>query len=332
MRAGLPYLLVFGWGMFFSVSISISSAHWLGMWAGAELNLIMFIPFLIYTGLVSETESAMKYFIFQAIGSGFMVFGSVMTYSMTHSWELITDIHVNWMLFVGLMVKLGAAPFHWWLPPVMAGVKWPVAFILTTWQKIIPLFLVCTLLGPDSWQPLVMFLSVASGFIGGIGGVNQTQFRALIAYSSIGHIGWMLYSMSFSLGSMVIYFLFYVAISAALFRELWNMASSGTLDTSGNHSVMVNLGIMVSLVSMGGLPPMVGLFPKWLIFIGAWGTAHYMVILLLILGSLISIYYYLCVVFSLIMIFKGKGYHDACLVLVAILANIVLGVLCMFLF
>nr|WRW55918.1 NADH dehydrogenase subunit 2 [Thylacodes adamsii] len=331
MFTSLPYLLMFGWMMFFSVAMSVSSFHWLGMWAGAEVNLICFIPFIIYSGLISESESAVKYFIFQAVGSAFLAFGSLLSFSLAFTWELMSWNVGVMLLMLGLLTKLGAAPFHWWFPDVMSGMAWPVALILTTWQKIIPLALMSAIITP-SLVLTVALLGSLSALVGGVGGMNQTHMKALLAYSSIGHMGWLLYSISSGFTPLVIYFISYVILSVILFWGLWTSKNSFMSTISGASVPAVGAATMLCLLSMGGLPPLLGFMPKWFVFIQAQESSIYLLMAILILGSLLSIFYYLALTFILFISNIPKNFSISSFLGVSLLVNGLGGAAMFFLF
>nr|AWH01869.1 NADH dehydrogenase subunit 2 [Reticunassa festiva] len=308
MFSSLPFGYMFMSVMGVGTLLSVSSLHWLSIWAGLEINLIGFLPMLVYQKSVSESQSAVKYFIIQALGSSFLMFGSLLMFNMSFTWDLLTKISNPSLLgftvlMGGLCIKLGLFPFHYWLPGVMAGLPWISCLILATWQKLAPLFLVLSLLELSQSYGMILALcliSAGSALIGGMGGMNQTQIRALLAYSSISHLGWMLFAAIHSEWSMKMYLGIYVLISVSLFLSLW-YSDSGMMKNinSMKNSGLASLTIMLLLLSLGGLPPLLGFISKWLIIVvssdGPWTS----VIFLLILGSLMSLFYYLSLFFSM---------------------------------
>nr|QTT61225.1 NADH dehydrogenase subunit 2 [Tritia sp. t LAG-2017] len=307
MFSSLPFGYMFMSVMGTGTLLSVSSIHWLSIWAGLEINLIGFLPMLVYQKSVSESQSAVKYFIIQALGSSFLMLGSLLVFNMSFTWDMYSSIGSSSVLgFVvlvsGLCIKLGLFPFHYWLPGVMAGLPWVSCLILATWQKLAPLFLVVCLLELSQSYSMAMFLcaiSAGSALIGGMGGMNQTQIRALLAYSSISHLGWMSFALIHSEWTMKMYLGIYVLISISLFMSLW-YNDSGMMKNinSLKNSGFAALTIMLLLLSLGGLPPLLGFISKWLVITvgvkGPWTSA----IFLLILGSLMSLFYYLSLFFS----------------------------------
>nr|AEK84206.1 NADH dehydrogenase subunit 2 [Amoria hunteri] len=310
---GYMFLFIMGVGTLFS----ISSVHWLGIWAGLEINLIGFLPMMVYQKSISESESAVKYFIVQALGSSLLMFGSLMTYSESFTWEIYNEVGIlsvlGFMLMVGgLCIKMGLFPFHYWLPGVMAGLSWISCLMLATWQKIAPLFLILCLLELNQSYWLIILLclaSMGSSLVGGLGGMNQTQIRALLAYSSIGHLGWIIFAAVHSEWVMKTYFIIYVLISLCIFMSLWYI-DCGMMKNIGNLKDynFMQLSLMLLLLSLGGLPPLLGFVSKWFVILVGVSSSLVTFLAVLISGSLMGLFYYLSLFFSMsLSIFKGDG-------------------------
>nr|YP_009503342.1 NADH dehydrogenase subunit 2 [Typhlosyrinx sp. MNHN IM 2013-18371]AXA45432.1 NADH dehydrogenase subunit 2 [Typhlosyrinx sp. MNHN IM 2013-18371] len=307
MFSSLPFNFMFLITMLIGTMISLSSTHWLGMWIGLEVNLIGFLPMIVYMKKTAEGESAVKYFITQAIGSAFIILGSLLTFTLSFSWDLY-NIQMDWsigiwILLGGLLLKLGLFPFHYWLPSVMAGMSWFSCLILATWQKLAPLFLLVCLLELNLFQsiPVILCLiAVGSSLVGGIGGLNQTQLRALLAYSSIGHLGWMVFSAMMSEWAMKIYLMIYIMISLCLFTVLWlsNVNSmKGVISVGNLYSYYVL--VIILLLSLAGLPPLIGFMSKMMVILMAMVNPWVYAIFIMIIGSLMSLFYYLGLLFSM---------------------------------
>nr|YP_010852309.1 NADH dehydrogenase subunit 2 [Desmaulus extinctorium]WGH72841.1 NADH dehydrogenase subunit 2 [Desmaulus extinctorium] len=317
MFSKLPYLYLFLITMFFGTLLSISSVYWLGIWVGLEVNLIGFLPLMVYSKGIMESESGVKYFVVQAIGSSLMLFGSLLSYSISFSWDLssnllgssLEDLNYGYfyMMFIisGLCLKMGVFPFHFWLPSVMGGLSWFSCMLLATWQKIAPLFLFVFLIQSSSFYGLLLIVCVmcsGSTLVGGFGGFNQTQVRGLLAYSSISHLGWILFACIYSEMVMMIYLVIYLFITIILFfsllySDLNEMKSPKKMLDSWFSIKVVS---MIMLLTLGGLPPFLGFFSKWLVMYASLLAGSYSVFLVfLISGSLISLCYYLSLFFNL---------------------------------
>nr|QFG38933.1 NADH dehydrogenase subunit 2 [Austrofusus glans] len=286
--------------------LSVSSIHWLGIWAGLEINLIGFLPMLVYQKSVSESQSAVKYFVIQALGSSFLILGSLMVFNMSFTWDMSIVMYnpsvMGFMIVIcGLFIKMGVFPFHYWLPSVMAGLPWVSCLLLATWQKFAPLFLtLCLLELNQSYTMAFIFciISMGSTLVGGLGGINQTQIRALLAYSSIGHLGWMMFACLHSEWTLKMYLGIYVLVSISLFMGLWyNDSGSMKNINSLKNSSFMHLTVMFLLLSLGGLPPLLGFISKWLVIVVCTTGPWTYVIFIMILGSLMSLFYYLSLFF-----------------------------------
>nr|AEK84164.1 NADH dehydrogenase subunit 2 [Alcithoe lutea] len=317
MFSGLPYGYMFLFIMSAGTLFSISSIHWLGIWAGLEINLIGFLPMLVYQKSVSESESGVKYFVVQALGSSLLIFGSLVAYGSSFTWEIYNEASVFsvlgfFFMISGLCVKIGLFPFHYWLPSVMAGLSWISCLLLATWQKIAPLFLILCLLelNQSYWVVLTLCLaSMGSSLMGGLGGMNQTQIRALLAYSSIGHLGWIIFAAVHSEWVMKTYFSIYIMISLCVFMSMWytNSGMMKNLDNLKNYG-FAQLSVTLLLLSLGGLPPLLGFVSKWLVVMVGVSNSVLLFLFVLIMGSLMSLFYYLSLFFSLsLSIFKKYG-------------------------
>nr|QGW36196.1 NADH dehydrogenase subunit 2 [Monodonta labio] len=306
----MPFGFLFISVLIFGSILSLSSLHWLSIWAGLEINLMGFIPMLVYRGISRETESGMKYFIIQALGSGLIMAGSLLSFSLLFTWETAPSLKIyvgGTLIIFGLMLKLGSFPFHFWFPSVMAGVSWLSCLLLTTWQKLAPLFLLATI--TSTWTQMshatMSFLLLSAGLsslVGGIGGLNQTQIRALLAYSSIGHIGWMVFCATTSSSALKIYFLVYFLVSICLFFSLWASEKSffSQTGTSSPPTTKLNETFLIfMLLSLGGMPPLLGFFAKWLAVWSGCSVGSFAALAPLLAGSLISLFYYLTLLFSL---------------------------------
>ena len=310
MFSRLPFTFLFLFVAVFGTMFSLSSSHWLGVWAGLEINLIGFLPVLLYQKRTSERESAVKYFIVQALGSGLLIFGSLLTCSTSFTWDpsLLPSSGAVVIVLTGLLTKIGIFPFHFWLPRVMAGLPWLSCIILATWQKVAPLFLTSALISVTDLCTLVLslcLLAAGSSLVGGFGGINQTQIRSILAYSSIGHLGWIVFAACHSSWAMKTYFLIYLLVSFTIFLRVWalNTPNSKTLTSLAAQPKSSTLSVIVMLLSLAGLPPLLGFISKWVVLLVSANRGLYPLLGLLVVGSVIRLFYYLSLYFS---IFLGR--------------------------
>lgn len=268
-------------------TLSISSTSWFGAWLGLELNLLSFIP-LITTKLCPYlTEAAIKYFLIQALASTILIISaSIFLYAQSIS-------HV--MILLSLLLKLGAAPFHFWFPQVTEGLSWPQAFILLTIQKLAPIFLISYLTFSDTLISIIIFSALLSSLVGALGGLNIIKLRKLIAFSSINHIAWMLVGIYLGDIYWLIYFTFYSFVSGSVIILLYSTHSFtvSNLLNQRRKSLLLNMFIPINILSLGGLPPFLGFAPKWIIIQFLSANSIFIPLLVLLTSSLITLYFYL---------------------------------------
>nr|YP_011004702.1 NADH dehydrogenase subunit 2 [Perinereis wilsoni]WPT28342.1 NADH dehydrogenase subunit 2 [Perinereis wilsoni] len=295
-----PSTFLFALTLISGTLISLSSTNWLYLWMGMELNLLSFIPLIASSRTLQETEASVKYFIIQAIGSGLMLTAGIMSINPVTLFNFHNLIPV--IFFISMIIKLGMAPCHQWLPHVMTSISWSHCMILATWQKVSPLIMMIYIM-PRNLYFMIAFIAMLSALIGGIGGLNQTQLRALLAYSSIGHMGWMLSTIECPSNLFAIYFSIYIAISIALMSMLNsnNMMMSKVPNSIINMSPMTFYMMMIVIFSLGGLPPFLGFIPKWMIINELASQFMLTLMLTLIAGSLINLFYYFNMTFNFIL-------------------------------
>nr|WGT92227.1 NADH dehydrogenase subunit 2 [Dicerapanorpa magna] len=285
--------------------ISISSNSWMGAWMGLEINLLSFIPLMINSNNLMATEASLKYFLTQALASATLLF-SVILLNQNNFFAFFfpeSNYIINLMINSSLLLKMGAAPFHFWFPGVMEGLNWMNSFILMTWQKIAPLMLISY-----CWEKNIIFMIImASVTIGSLGGLNQTSLRKLMAYSSINHIGWMLGALSISENLFFSYFILYSFLSMTIIF-LFNSFKIFHLNQmfSLSHPVLVKFCLMISLLSLGGLPPFLGFLPKWIVIQTFIESNQIFLILIMVTMSLITLYFYLRITYSSFMMANSE--------------------------
>nr|YP_009266350.1 NADH dehydrogenase subunit 2 [Abax parallelepipedus]ANJ70278.1 NADH dehydrogenase subunit 2 [Abax parallelepipedus]QEI26018.1 NADH dehydrogenase subunit 2 [Abax parallelepipedus] len=292
------YKLIFIMTLFMGTMISISSYTWLGTWMGLEINLLSFIPLLKSKNNSYSTESSIKYFLVQALASTIFLF-SILMIMMTSN--LISDMmNINMFLMMminsSLLLKMGAAPLHFWFPEIIEGMNWINSLILMTWQKIAPMMLLSYTIKYSNYIIIIIMLST---FVGSIGGLNQTSLRKIMAYSSINHLGWMLSSFLNSDMIWLFYFLMYTFISMTLILILnsFKIFYLKQMYAFMNKNLLVKFSLMLNLLSLGGLPPFLGFLPKWIVI--QYLSNNYMYLLLfMIMMTLITLFFYLRIAYS----------------------------------
>nr|AAL10080.1 NADH dehydrogenase subunit 2 [Varanus kingorum] len=276
--------------------LTMTSHHWMFAWLGLELNTLAIIPIISKTHHPRATEASTKYFLIQAASSALFLLSGITnayfygTWDMTHLSNSLSKI----LLTTALATKLGLAPIHFWLPEVLQGVPILTALIIATWQKMAPMALLLA-----TWNliptPITLTLGLLSTIIGGLGGLNQTQLRKMMAFSSIAHLGWMIIIITIAPNLALLNLTLYVTLTSSVML-IMHFTSSKTLQNTthiSSHSPVTTSLFLLSLLSLGGLPPMSGFTPKWLILQEL--TLHHLTPLALTMAvtALLSLMFYL---------------------------------------
>nr|AAV67844.1 NADH dehydrogenase subunit 2 [Phymaturus patagonicus] len=276
--------------------ITASSFHWLLAWIGLEMNTLAIIPLISKHHHPRSTEAATKYFLTQAAASALILFSSTMNAWQTGSWDITQQITTlpSILLTMALAMKLGLAPTHFWLTEVMQGSTTVTAMIIATWQKMAPMALIITTM--NNLSPTTMLiLATTSTIIGGWGGLNQTQLRKIMAYSSIAHLGWMAAISTMMTNILTLNLLMYLTMTITMFL-LMNLSNSKTIQdmtTTSATSPTMTIIISMTLLSLGGLPPLTGFLPKWLILEELTMQNLTPTATILAISALLSLYFYL---------------------------------------
>nr|AEK27571.1 NADH dehydrogenase subunit 2 [Anolis chrysolepis] len=281
--------------------ITMSSHHWLMAWIGLEVNTMAIIPIISSTHNLRSTEAATKYFLTQATASATILFSSINNAWETGTWDItnLTSTPSCIMLTMALAMKLGLVPMHFWLPEVLQGSTLLTALIITTWQKLAPMTLIYLTINNLS-TPLLVLMGVMSSVIGGWGGLNQTQTRKIMAYSSISHLGWMISISSLMTNIMTTALLIYIMTTTATFCLLIASESKTIQDTTTTWTLspMLTVMMMMLLLSLGGLPPLTGFMPKWLILNELVTQNLIPTALIMMMATLLNLFFYLRIAYT----------------------------------
>nr|YP_009338596.1 NADH dehydrogenase subunit 2 [Chloronia mirifica]ANT70533.1 NADH dehydrogenase subunit 2 [Chloronia mirifica] len=282
--------------------ISISANSWLGAWMGLEINLLCFIPLMSSSINLMSNESALKYFLAQALASSVLLFSIIILSVEDASFIFFDTINLTQLsLDSALLLKLGAAPFHFWFPSVMEGLNWLNSLILMTWQKIAPIILISY-----NYSYSFIYCSIIlSLMIGAIGGLNQTNLRSLMAFSSINHLGWILSSLMISESLWTMYFMFYVFLSISVIFIFMNFKIYHFMQINSHMSnyPMMKFSLFSNLLSMGGLPPFLGFLPKLLVIQNLIKINDFFMIFFMVMTALITLLFSIRISNSSFMIF-----------------------------
>nr|ABY63811.1 NADH dehydrogenase subunit 2 [Aphantochroa cirrochloris] len=264
-----PYAkLTFSMSLILGTTITISSNHWMLAWAGLEINTLAIIPLISKSHHPRAIEAAIKYFLVQAAASTLLLFASMINAWHTGQWDITQLNHPtsSLLLTTAIAMKLGLVPFHFWFPEVLQGSPLITAMLLSTVMKFPPItifFLTSHSLNPT----LLTAMAIASAALGGWMGLNQTQIRKILAFSSISHLGWMTITLIYNPELTLMTFYLYCTMTGAIFLALNTTKSLklSTMMTSWTKTPVLNATLMMTLLSLAGLPPLTGFLPKWLI-------------------------------------------------------------------
>nr|YP_009244976.1 NADH dehydrogenase subunit 2 [Endoclita signifer]AMR73720.1 NADH dehydrogenase subunit 2 [Endoclita signifer] len=280
--------------LFFSSLISISSNSWLGCWIGLEINLLSFIPLISNNDNLLYSEASLKYFLIQALASSNLLFMILLFSFMSNFFDIQNNL-IKILLNSSLLMKMGASPFHFWFTQIMEGMMWFNSLILMTWQKITPLILLSYCYN----YQFMIFSIILSSMFGSIGGLNQISLRKLMAYSSINHLSWMITALIINENLFLFYLVIYFFLNFIMCMMFY-MTNSFFLNQLFylNYLPLIKFFIFLNLLSLGGLPPFLGFLSKWMVINYLIMSNMYMLSFLLIMFTLISLYYYIRISYS----------------------------------
>nr|YP_010947164.1 NADH dehydrogenase subunit 2 [Petrodromus tetradactylus]WGO62091.1 NADH dehydrogenase subunit 2 [Petrodromus tetradactylus] len=281
--------------------LTMFSSHWLTAWLGLEMNLFAIIPLIINPHTPRSIEGATKYFLMQALASMILMMAIMLNFMKSGQLSImnITDPLASFLITLAILTKLGMTPFHFWVPEVVQSTTLTTGAILLTWQKLAPLAILYQII-PSIDHNILLSCAIASIMVGGWGGLNQTQLRKIMAYSSIAHMGWMsaiiIYNPMITLFNLMLY----ITLTLTLFI-LFILNRSSTLislATSWNKAPILTVTALVTLTSTGGLPPLSGFAPKWLIIQELTKNENLIIPLTMAMLSLLNLYFYMRLAYS----------------------------------
>jgi len=305
--------------------VMISSNDLMVFYIGLELqSLALYVLASFNKDQLKSSEAGLKYFVLSALSSGILLYGCSLLYGFSGSTNfLIISENINSMeygltfgivfILVGLAFKISAVPFHMWAPDVYEGSPTSVTLFFAIVPKIaaltvfirflyLPFFNVI-----NEWQIIIIFLSIASMVFGAIAAIGQKNLKRLIAYSSIGHMGYALAGLSVGtnegIQSSVSYISIYLIMNLGLFSCLFMMKRNNRYyenidDLSGlskNHP-LISFSLLIILFSLAGIPPMAGFFAKFYVFASVIKQEMYFLAIIGLLATVISAFYYLRII------------------------------------
>ena len=303
----------------------ISSNDLMSFYLGLELqSLALYILASIDKNNLKSNESGVKYFVLSALSSGLLLYGCSLLYGFTGSTNfeeinLKTELENTGAIFamvfilVGLAFKISAVPFHMWTPdvyqgspssvtsffavvPKIAGIAILIRFVQIPFEQLI-----------DQWQNILVFMSLASMILGAVAAIGQTNIKRLIAYSSIGHIGYALAGIStgtvMGYNSSITYISIYIIMNLGAFGCIFLMKKDGKYcediaDLAGisKQNPLLAISFLIIMFSLAGIPPLAGFFAKFYIFMSVVESGMYTLAIIGLLSTVISAFYYLRII------------------------------------
>nr|AAR11967.1 NADH dehydrogenase subunit 2 [Elminia albonotata] len=288
--------LIFISSLLLGTTITITSNHWVMAWTGLEINTLAVLPMISKSHHPRAIEAATKYFLVQASASALLLFSSMTNAWHTGQWDITQLSHpaACLVLTCAIAMKLGLVPFHFWFPEVLQGSSLTTGLLLSTAMKFPPITLLF-MTSPSLNPALLTTMALLSAALGGWMGLNQTQIRKIMAFSSISHLGWMAIIIPFNPKLTLLNFYLYTLMTAAVFLTLNSMKALKlpTLMTAWTKTPSLNAMLLLTLLSLAGLPPLTGFLPKWLIIQELTKQDMASAAIIISLLSLLSLFFYL---------------------------------------
>tara|TARA_B100001121_G_scaffold211729_1_gene185451 strand:- start:3597 stop:5012 length:1416 start_codon:yes stop_codon:yes gene_type:complete len=302
--------------------IMISSNDLIVFYLGLELqSLALYVLASFNRDNILSSESGLKYFVLSALSSGLLLYGCSLVYGFTGSTNFIqisnASSNIEYgvifglvFIIVGLAFKISAVPFHMWAPDVYQGSPTSVTLFFAALPKAAALTVFIRFLYTpfgnlvDQWQTIIVFISVASMIFGAVAAIGQSNLKRLIAYSSIGHMGYALAGLASGtnqgIQSSVTYISIYLVMTLAFFSCLFMLRKKNEFyekieDLSGlskNHPIL-SISLLIILFSLAGIPPLAGFFAKFYVFMAVIEQSLYFLAIVGLLSTVIAAFYYL---------------------------------------
>jgi len=304
----------------------ISASDLIALYLGLELmSLSLYVVAAFDRDSARSTEAGLKYFVLGALSSGMLLYGASLIYGFsgtvsfagiakaTQAGASIGLVFGLVFLFVGFCFKISAVPFHMWTPDVYEGAPTPVTAFFAAAPKVaaIAVFVRATVVAfpgiTHEWQQIVVFVSILSMALGSFAAIGQRNIKRLMAYSSIGHMGFALVGLAAGtpegVQGVLIYMCIYVAMTLGTFAVILSMRRDGRLvetiaDLAGLSRTQPTTAFLLGILlfSLAGLPPLAGFFAKFYVFLAAIKAGLYPLAVIGVVTSVIGAYYYLAIV------------------------------------
>uniref|UniRef100_A0A977JPK6 NADH-ubiquinone oxidoreductase chain 2 n=1 Tax=Coccotorus chaoi TaxID=2978103 RepID=A0A977JPK6_9CUCU len=278
--------------------MAISGISWLTIWMGLELNLLSILP-LMKDKKMSSSEAMIKYFMVQTMSSSILLF-SIVIFQLIKETSLMNSMYL--LLNSALLLKMGAAPFHFWYPEIMSGISWLTNFIMMTWQKLAPMILITN--SPISINFISIFI-MFSILMGNLQGLNQICMRKIMAYSSINHTGWMLSILLTSYSIWILYFMIYslINMNIMIIMQKMNIFYLNQMTYLFSFNFKLKFMYTLNFLSLMGVPPFLGFMPKWLAINHMIMNDFYTLVMIMVTFTLLGMYMYFRITFPAFSLF-----------------------------
>ncbi len=303
----------------------ISAADLIALYLGLELmSLPLYVAAASHRDQLRSTEAGLKYFVLGALSSGMLLYGASLIYGFTGTVTFIGIAQAAAhggiglifglvFLFAGFCFKVSAVPFHMWTPDVYEGAPTPVTALFAAAPKVagIAMFVRAAVMAfpgiTTEWQQILVFVSIASMLLGSFAAIGQRNIKRLMAYSSIGHMGYALIGLAAGTAEgvqgVLVYMAIYITMTLGVFAVILAMRrSTGMVESidqlaglARTHPTMAFFLAML-LFSMAGVPPLAGFFAKFYVFLAAIKAGLYILAVIGVLASVVGAYYYLAIV------------------------------------
>ena len=305
----------------------ISANDLIALYLGLELqSLALYVVAAINRDSVRSTEAGLKYFVLGALSSGMLLYGASLIYGFTGQTTFAgigavlevsgTSLGLIFglvFLIAGLAFKVSAVPFHMWTPDVYEGAPTPVTAFFAAAPKVAAMAMfIRVVIGPfgsvtAEWQQIITFLAIASMLLGAFAAIGQRNIKRLMAYSSIGHMGFALVGLAagteVGVQGVIIYLLIYMAMTLGAFACILAMRRRDNMfedinDLAGLSKTNPIMAFMLAMIlfSLAGIPPLAGFFAKFYVFLAAIEAGLYVLAVIGVLASVVGAYYYLRII------------------------------------
>lgn len=283
-----------------STILILSTNSWLITWVIIEVNILVFIPLINIKKRKYQSECALKYFITQATASILIILS---LFSLFNS-NQITSL----TLIIALILKIGVAPLHQWIPAICEGLSWEVILILILPQKVGPLILIYQTLLSELINYKISLFILLTTLIGRVGGLINYSLRKIMVYSSITHAGWMLTAIIINLNLWVNYFIIYTIILLSIIVTFNTLKINNLKQIFFIDNKILKYILIIIFLSVAGLPPFRGFLAKYLVILAIGPSTYKILMIPLILTTLISLFFYIRIILINIFTVNSKFY------------------------